>query len=123
MATSPLSLRVDDDEDGRFLITRELRKEFPQCVLVQCASADEALQAVNERVDAVVTDNHLSNDSGIDLIREMRKRKVTCPIIMVTASIDPRVEEAAYAAGASKVFTSGSAGFAELLRATLAGRA
>lgn len=108
---------VDDDADGRFLFEHRLRKTFRDCAVFACASASEALPLLKtSRVDAVVTDHELGGQTGCDFISQIRRRGVTCPVLMVTGSDDPQIERDAYKAGATKVFKAGRGDFADFLR-------
>ena len=113
---------VDDNPEGRFLIEHQLKKVLNPCAIVACASASEALVMLRTaRIDAVITDNGLGLDSGIELIRQARSRGITCPILMVTGSDNPKVQTDAYAAGVTKVFMSGAGDFTEFLKSLLSG--
>ncbi|SFR52682.1 DNA-binding response regulator, OmpR family, contains REC and winged-helix (wHTH) domain [Microbacterium azadirachtae] len=60
-----------------------------------CSSAEEGLDAVLTRgFDAVVTDRRLPGMSGEDLVRELRRRRIGMPILMLTAlgELHDRVE-------------------------------
>ena len=56
-----------------------------------------------ERLDIVLTDHSLRGDNGAGFIARLRELRVTCPVVMVTGSSDPKVHEQAYAAGATRV--------------------
>lgn len=106
--------------DNRFLHHRALEKAFPGCEVIECSSADDALQQCDgRRVDAALTDNQLGETDGAAFVRALREKRVRCPVLMVTASGDPEVEKRAYAAGATRVFSPGAGGFSEYLRAVL----
>lgn len=64
----------------------------------------EALEEVEKRVfDAVITDYHMPNMDGIELIRELRKlaRFKSKPILVLSTEMDPGVKQAAKDAGAT----------------------
>jgi CheY-like chemotaxis protein len=113
-------LVLDDDEDMRFLHGCELRKEFPECIVLECESTDAALErSADVHLDAVITDHSLRGDDGAVFIRKLRELGVICPVVMVTGSGDPRVHEEAYAAGATHVFFGTKLGFSRRLRSMM----
>lgn len=117
----PLTIMVvDDDADGRFLFEHRLRKTFKDCAVFACASVSEALPLLNgAQLDAIITDHQLGGQSGCDFIGQIRRRGITCPVVMVTGNDDPKIERDAYQAGATKVFQGGSGDFADFLRALI----
>jgi CheY-like chemotaxis protein len=114
-------LIVDDDADNRYLLAHAITKAIKECSVVSCASSAEALALVRTRhIDAIVTDHHLGDVAGSEFIGQVRRRGVACPIVMVTASSDPRIEREAYQAGATKVFMSRRGDFANFIRCAIA---
>jgi CheY-like chemotaxis protein len=112
MPSLPTILIVDDDPDNRFLLAHGVQKSL-ECAVVACSSAAEALALVKtKQIDAIVTDHHLGDQTGSEFIGQLRRRGVTCPMVMVTGSSDPKVEQEAYRAGATKVFPSGRGDYA-----------
>ena len=111
---------LDDDADNRFLHRYTLKKTFPGCSVVECGSAEEALQkCAGPQIDAILTDHHLGGPDGSEFINALRQKQVTCPILMVTANSDPRIERQAYAVGATRVFTPADRDFAAYLKSVL----
>lgn len=120
MKTGRTFLIVDDDEDARFLTRHALEKAFPGAEVIACATSEEALESAASRVfDGVITDHHLAAAEGAGLVRELRARGVACPIVMVTASSDPKVYRRAYDAGAEYVFANGDYDYVSFFRARL----
>jgi CheY-like chemotaxis protein len=113
-------LVVDDDEDGRYLTRHRLQRRFPGCDIVETSTTDEAVAvASGDRIDAVVTDHHLGLPDGTTLIQKLRALQVTCPVVMVTNSSDPKVRTCALAAGATQVFAPGDMDFTVYLKFVL----
>ncbi len=111
---------VDDDPNGRFLVEHRLRKTFAECAVVACTSPSEALGMLRAGCfDAIITDNQFGWESGSEFISQARRRGLACPILMVTSSEDPKIERAAYSAGATKTFMGGRGDFTEFLRQLL----
>ncbi|HUR59492.1 MAG TPA: response regulator [Opitutaceae bacterium] len=112
---------LDDDADNRFLHRYTLKKTFPGCSVVECSSAEEALRKCEgPQIDAILTDHHLGGPNGSEFISAIRQKQVTCPILMVTANSDPKVERQAYEVGATRVFTPADRDFAAYLKSVLA---
>jgi CheY-like chemotaxis protein len=81
---------------------------------------DEAVTKLEgARIDAIVTDNNLGPRSGCEFIRHVRRKGLTCPVIMVTCSNNPEVAEAAYSAGVTKIFGAYDEVFTEFLKRQL----
>ena len=115
---SPLFFLVlDDDADMRFLHRLELTKEFPGCVVAECAGVEAANALCSAQTfDAILTDYSLIDGSGTGFIARLREQGWECPILMLTGSSDPRVHEKAYAAGASRVLWGTKLRFAPIVR-------
>ncbi len=105
MAAARTFLVVDDNEDNRILAGYALRKAFPQAQVFEAQQIDEALRLAQEvHPDAILTDHHLSVDYGTHFVENLAAHGVNCPVVMVTATLDPAVHKRAYAAGAAHVF-------------------
>jgi two-component system response regulator HydG len=84
-------LIVDDEESIRYTFSRFLTDEGYEAVTAR--SYDEALARINETdFDIVFADIILGGKSGIDILREVKKRGLSCPVIMITG--DPSAENA-----------------------------
>lgn len=84
----PLVLILDDDESiGRFV-----RSALPQSyTTVWAPTVEAAVGEVSQRIpDVALVDIGLENESGLDLLKQLRSRRETArtPIIMMTASTD-----------------------------------
>jgi two-component system KDP operon response regulator KdpE len=107
MADRAHILLVNDDPDGLFLLERATAKEFPGVVILKSRDASTALDLLDcFAVDAIVTDNRMPGMRGVDLIRAVRSRGATMPVLMLTGSEAAREE--AMAAGASLFLSNGS---------------
>ena len=77
-------LVVDDHPQARASMTDTLRMLGNQVTCV--SSGSEALQVLaNKSIDLIVTDLQMPGMSGLDLIRELHRRKHGAQIVMVTA--------------------------------------
>lgn len=113
---------VEDDTAIRFLRRRELEKRFPGCAVTECDGGEAARQlASGQTFDAVLTDYKLPDLTGTELITELRRLGLVCPILMVTGSDDPEVHRAALDAGATEVLSGSRPAFAEALVSLLPG--
>lgn len=105
MAEKRTFLVVDDNEDNRYLASYALQKAFPGANVVEAHMIDDALRLARElHPDAILTDHHLSVDYGTHFVEKLAANGIRCPVVMVTASLDPSVHRRAYAAGAAHVF-------------------
>ena len=85
-------LVVDDEESIRFTFERFLTAAGH--IVATAESFSEALARINDMsFDAVFADIILGDGTGIDILREIRARGLSCPVIMITG--DPGVETAA----------------------------
>lgn len=81
--TSALVLLVDDNCDGT-LARRSVLEELGYRVFSAC-SGNEALQTVEQHnFDLVITDYKMSPMDGVELIRNLRARNFSNPIILLT---------------------------------------
>lgn len=91
-------LIVDDNADGRSLLTRTLLRKFPQSLATECGDADTATVTVQtESVDAIVV-HRAGETPGLELVTNLRAVAPKVPIVYVSGV--ERTEEA-LAAGAT----------------------
>ena len=84
-------LVIDDEESIRFTFERFLRAAGH--IVATAAGCDEALALLNEAsFDLVFADIILEDGTGIDILREIKARGLSCPVIMITG--DPGVKTA-----------------------------
>jgi len=120
MITCPAFLILDDDEGIRYLESHALLKEFPDCRVVGCSTVAGALaEAQGTRFDGILTDHHLGQSDGAEFVHALRTAGITCPVVMVTGSIDPKVIERALHNGATRVFSGGDTEFVGFFRKVL----
>lgn len=80
----PLILAVDDEENIRNLITYTFEPyDFEVVTAENGKSAITILE--HNPVDVIITDLLMPSMTGLALIREMKKRKSSIPIIIITA--------------------------------------
>jgi len=80
-------LVVDDEKSIRMTLEHFLTEEGYE---VETASSyDDAYEMLSETYfDLIITDILLGDKSGIDLLREIKRRHLTCPVIMITGAPD-----------------------------------
>lgn len=105
MASTPSSvsrfLVIDENPDGRFLLSKTLLRAFPNAMVVECRSADTAFQVLQtERVAAILSHRTLEFD-GASLVRELRKINSDVAIVMVSGFDREKI---ALEAGATRFF-------------------
>ena len=80
-------LIVDDDPDIRTLLSRYLVGQGYECLVA--GDVNEAFQQVdNNRLDLIITDISMPGKDGIDLLREVKRRDNSLPVMMVTGNND-----------------------------------
>ena len=92
MATSGRVLVVEDQEIERRAITQILKSEG--FTVFAAESADKAIGYIDENIDIVLSDLHMGDVSGIDLLNLWKKRKPGTQFILLTghSSVDSAVE-------------------------------
>ncbi len=84
-------LIIDDEESIRYTFECFLTEEGYE--VMTAASYDEAIAKIDsDDFDIIFADIILGGKSGIDVLREIKRRELTCPVIMITG--DPSAENA-----------------------------
>jgi PAS domain S-box-containing protein len=84
-------LVIDDEESIRFTFERFLRSAgYMATTAAGCGEAFALLE--DKRFDVVFADIILEDGTGIDVLREIKRRGLSCPVIMITG--DPGVATA-----------------------------
>ncbi|MBW2709312.1 MAG: response regulator, partial [Deltaproteobacteria bacterium] len=92
---------IEDEKDHFELMEHAIKKEFPDAVVDQCEKAGRCLKKLEETVrDIIISDYVLAGTTGIDLLEELKKRKIDIPVIMVTGHGDERLAVKAMKLGA-----------------------
>ena len=77
-------LYVEDEDMMRESVVTLLKRRFKE-VLVACNGAEALDVFKKNKVDVIITDLLMPSMTGLSLIREMKKRKSSIPIIIITA--------------------------------------
>lgn len=95
-------LVVDDSQSVREVLTALLSLEGHRCE--SAVNGRDAMEKVAQaRFDVVITDVHMPEMNGIMLTREIARRFVNLPVMIMTGQLDDIARESAFAAGAREV--------------------
>jgi len=91
---------ADDNPDDRTLVIRELKKEFNDISVDEIRNQEELDEAFEkDDYDIVITDYRLRWITGIDILKEVKKRWKDCPVVMFTGTGNEEVAVQAMKAG------------------------
>lgn len=108
-------LLIDDNQDDRALINYELRREFPNLQVeevVEAESFSRALSAGN--FDLVIIDYRLRWNDGLSVLRNIKSRYPSCPVVMFTDSGSQEIAVEAMKAGLDDYLTKSSRHYSRL---------
>jgi signal transduction histidine kinase/CheY-like chemotaxis protein len=96
-------LVLDDNEDDFAFVKVLLGKSATYCYELEWApTAEAALDAIRERrPDVGLFDYKLAGTTGLDLLRRLQSEQCETPIILLTGSENPEIDQAALDAGAA----------------------
>jgi FixJ family two-component response regulator len=98
--TDSLVAVVDDEELMRTMLRRLLR--LADYEVAAFASGEDFLHSLNVRLPAcAVLDIHMPGLSGLEVQARVRNARLRIPVVLVTASDDPSLDQLALEAGAS----------------------
>ncbi len=100
-------LLVDDDEIDILAFERALKKAEIPYKIETCTYAAEALQLVDENqnaFDAIFIDYLLPDFDGLQLLKELKARKILAPISVITSHGDEKIAVEIMKAGAFDYF-------------------
>ncbi len=96
MMTIRSILIVDDEENQRFIVEQALRTLACDWAIATVSSVSEALSALDGSTpDLIITDYHMPVMNGLELIAQIRRRKLRSRIILMTAYSSPELYDAA----------------------------
>jgi FixJ family two-component response regulator len=100
--TSPLVSVIDDDEALCSSLADLLRSVGYR--VEQYGSAEAFLTLLHlPGPDCILADIHMPGMSGLDLLRELRERGITTPVILITALPDKHLDAEAISLGAQRL--------------------
>jgi PAS domain S-box-containing protein len=95
-------LLVDDDLVDRMAVRRALTGTSLVADVWEVGSVEEARAAIaRQAFDCVLLDYQLPDANGLELVRELRRRGLGLPVIMLTGESDPETAVALMKAGAT----------------------
>jgi signal transduction histidine kinase len=103
-------LLVEDDEDD-YILTRSMLTEIRSgdFQLDWVSDFDEALRAADPNCyDVCLLDYRLGAHDGVQLLKELRARGFSCPMILLTGQGDKEIDNLAMNAGASDYLVKGT---------------
>ena len=97
-----LKIMIIEDERNHFeLIEHAIKKKFPDAMVELCETADLCLERLEAGgVDIIIADYLLAGMTGLQLLEELKKRKIEVPVIMVTGHGDEGLAVKAMKSGA-----------------------
>lgn len=105
-ATPPRALCValaEDDEPLRDLLADVLRGDGFD--VVEASDGRALLDAIAAKTpDLVVTDVQMPHVSGLEVLETLRQKRANIPVVIMTATRDRRIRDAALMSGAAAVF-------------------
>src|SRR5918998_3823234 len=111
-------LLIDDNEDDRVLIIYELRREFPELQVESIIDTESLHQALTTgNFNLVITDYQLRWNDGLTVLREIKTRYPTYPVIMFTDSGDQEIAVEAMKAGLDDYIIKSPKHYVRLARA------
>ena len=95
---------ADDSRTARKLILQRLRQAGCFCTVREASDGEQAYALIKaQNPDVVLSDWHMPNMTGPELLRLMRASHMATPFFFVTASATARMDEEAALAGAQGV--------------------
>ena len=82
----PLILIVDDDPPVRRILERVLRTRCER--VIEAGTVAEAVEALKEKVDLVITDLRLGTETGIDVALAAAKQHPAPPVVAMSGAAD-----------------------------------
>jgi signal transduction histidine kinase len=94
-------LLVDDNEVDRLAVARALRSAGLEATLHEADTVDGAIALLSEaRLDCVLLDYRLPGGDGLDVLRQVKKRDLAIPVIILTGHGDEKTAVEFMKAGA-----------------------
>lgn len=99
---------ADDSRTARKMILQRLRQAGCFCTVREASDGEQAYALIKaQNPDVVLSDWHMPNMTGPELLRLMRASHMTTPFFFVTSSATARMDEEASLSGAQGVIDAG----------------
>lgn len=92
---------ADDHPLFRTALSHAVGKVWPDAEVVEAGSAAGAVAALGKPADALLLDLHMEDSHGLSVLMDLRQDFPALPIVIVSASEEPRVYAAASQLGAA----------------------
>ena len=93
---------ADDHPLFRSALAHAVGKVWPEAAIIEASSAAEARAALTEgAAEALLLDLHMADSTGLSVLMDLRQDYPALPIVIVSASEEPRVAAAAAQLGAA----------------------
>ena len=100
MPSVPHVLLLDDHPETRAVLAYVVPRFCPFVTIAEASNGAEALRAVAQHSpDLIITDYHMPEMNGLDLVRTLRTQGMQMPIVAISSELD--IAESMLAAGAT----------------------
>lgn len=86
---SQVVLIIDDDPLALELLSAAVRRSWPQAEPISASDGASALKRLDEcrmRLRLIVTDIYMPDRDGIELLKDLALRRVTCPVMIASGA-------------------------------------
>lgn len=95
-------LIVDDSKLARMAIAKVLRTLHPDWIQIEAANAEAALASVETtQIDITILDFNMPGRDGLALAAELRERKPTMPVAVISANHQTEIVTRSHLTGAA----------------------
>ena len=93
-------LLVDDEENLRLSLKIFLEKDG-YCKISDVSTCEEALEIISTKnIDLIICDILLQDTSGMEVLRQVKKMGLKCPVVMITGYPSEKTQEESERLGA-----------------------
>jgi DNA-binding NarL/FixJ family response regulator len=93
LVMKPRFTLAEDNPNLRFTVENMLRKRFPGSRISSFAVAEEAFEhVIRNGTDLLISNHSMGAMNGTELVKELRKRNYTFPIVMMSGDSSVKAE-------------------------------